>query len=208
MSWFSSFINPGGAYKKAGEAEQAGYDTAQGIYKPYMNKGDQAGNSLQDMMTRLMNPGGLQDDWASNYSTSPYAKQMQSEAQSGGLDAASAMGLGGSSSAVSNIQKGSANIMQQDRQNYMDDMMKKYMAAMGIGENMYNTGAGIAGKAGEDAMNHGMWQGQNTYNQNSAGGNMFGKMAGTAGGLVAGGLTGGAGLPLFGGMTSGMFGGS
>ena len=195
MSWFSNFMNPGRAYEGAGAKEQQGYDTAQGYYKPYTEHGETAGNSLQEMMDKMMHPEKLQDEWSKNYNTSEYAKQMQSEAQSGGMDAASAMGLGGSNTALSNIQKGSADIMQKDRQNYMNDMMQKYMGAMGIGQGMYNTGAGVAGQAGGSAQQHGEWQGQNTFNQQSAGTSQFKQMyqqALAAAAAAMGGKTGGA----------------
>ena len=216
MSWFSSFMHPGEAYKRAGEQEQAGYDQAQGMYQPYMQQGQQAGSSLQDMMAKMMNPGALQSEWSQGYETSPYAKQMQSEAQTGGMDAASAMGLGGSNAALSNIQKGSSDIMQKDRQNYMNDMMQKYMGAMGIGQGMYNTGANMTNQAGQNAMNHGQNQAGYAYGQNQAGGNMFGNLLSGVGGLAAGSIPwkklgnklGNMSMPGFSGMSSNMYGGS
>ena len=212
MSWLSDFTHPGRAYAKGGEREQQGYNEAQGYRKPYMDNGVGAGNSLQEMMKKLMNPGSLQDEWSKGYSKSPYATQLQDEARTGGMDAASAMGLGGSSASLSNIQKGSSDIMQKDRQNYMDDMMKKYMSAMGIGESMYGTGANTANSAASGAQSHGEWQGQNTFNEKNAGSSQMKQMIPMIMAMIMGknpmGGEGGGGIPGFSGMTSDMFGGS
>ena len=203
MSWLSEFMHPGRAYGESGKAEQAGYNEGKGYRQPYMDNGVGAGNTLKEMMDKLNNPGKLQDEWSQGYKTSDYAKQLQQANQTQGLDTASAMGLGGSSAALSNIQKGAGDIVQKDRQNYMDDMMKKYMTAMGIGQGMYNTGAGTANSQGNAAENHGQWQGQNTFNQHSAGGEQFKQIIPQ---IIA--MMKSMGLGGFPGMTSGMFGGS
>lgn len=199
MSWFSNMMHPGRGYDRAGQAEQQGYNTAQGYRQPFIDKGVGAGNTLQDMLNKLVNPVDLQNEWSKGYETSPYAKQLQAEAQSGGMDAASAMGLGGSSAALSNIQKGSADIMQKDRQNYMDDLMKKYHDAMGIGENMYGVGANTANQGAQSAQSHGEWQGQNEFNKTQAGSNMLKQILGMLGGGALGGMGGDLGnSPSFG----------
>ncbi len=185
MSWFSSFMHPGDAYKRAGKKEQQGYEEAQGMRQPWINQGQQAGNGLMDMLQKLMNPGALQDEWSKGYEESPYAQQLQQQNQTEGMDAASAMGLGGSSAALSNIQKGAGNIMQKDRQQYMNDLMQKYLAGAGIGGGMYNTGAQMAGQGAQGAQSHGEWQGQNAFNQQNAGGNMFGNFAAMIPGLIS-----------------------
>lgn len=213
MSWLSNFMHPGRAYDNAGRREQQGYDEAQGYRQPYLDNGAYAGNTLKEMMDKLSNPSSLQDEWSKGYETSPYAKQLQAGAQTSGLDAASAMGLGGSSAALSNIQKGSSDIMQKDRQNYMDDLMKKYMGAMGIGESMYGTGANTAGAAASGAQSHGEWQGANDFNKASAGSNQLKSMIAQAIKMAmatagVGGMGGGGGFPGFSGMSSDMFGGS
>ena len=206
MSWLSDFLNPGKAYKQAGEVEQAGYNESKGYRQPFIENGVGAGNNLKDMLNKLMNPGKLQNEWSQGYETSPYAQQLQKQNQTQGLDAASAMGIGGSSAALSNIQKGSGDIVQKDRQNYMDDMMKKYMAAMGIGESMYGTGATTANAGAEGAQKHGEWQGQNTFNEKSARTEQIKQMLP----MIIAAMTGGGsgGFPGFGGMTSDMYGGS
>ncbi len=186
MSWLSSFLNPGDAYKKAGETEQQYYNQAQGMYQPYMQLGQGAGNDLNSMLQQLMNPGALESEWAKGYEQSPYAQQGLKQNTANGLDAASAMGLGGSSAALNNINQGAGQIMQQDRQNYMNDLMQKYMQGIGIGQNMFGVGSNMANQAGQNAMNQGQWQAQNQYNQNAAGGNLLGGMLGGAAGMLGG----------------------
>ena len=177
MSWFSSFMHPGRAYKKASEIEQKNFDKSQQMRQPYMQHGEDAYSKLQEQMNNLMHPEKLQSDWASTYEKSPYAAQMQQEAMGQGMDAASASGLNGSSASIANIQKGSSDIMQKDRQQYMNDMMQKYMAAMGLGSNIYGTGASMASNSANAQQQHGENQAQMTYGRNSAGGNMFGNFA-------------------------------
>ena len=99
MSWFSQWLHPGGAYKGAQEQSEKYYNESKGYRQPYIEQGQNAYQQLQDQINKLTNPAALQDEWSKGYETSPYAKQLQAEAQTGGLDAASAMGLGGSSAA-------------------------------------------------------------------------------------------------------------
>lgn len=211
MSWLSGVMHPGRAYDAAEQAQKGYYDQAQGFRQPFIDKGTGAGNSLQDMLSKLMNPGALQDEWAKGYEKSGYAQQLQDQSQTSGLDAASAMGLGGSSAGLANIQKGAGDIVQKDRQNYMNDMMQKYMGAMGLGESMYGTGANMASQSAQGAQQQGEWVGNNAFNKNQAGSNMLMKiapmiMAMMMGKNPMGGDSGG--FPGFGGMSSDMFGGS
>lgn len=203
MSWFSEMMHPGRSYDKAQAAKDAFYKSSQGTRQPYIDRGERGGINLEEMMSKLMNPGQLQDEWSKGYTESPYAKQLEAQNQTSGLDAASAMGLGGSSAALTNIQKGSGDIVQKDRQNYMDDMMKKYMAAMGIGGSLYGTGASMGDKNATGQENQGDWTATNNFNKNSSGSNMLQQIL-----SMLGGAAGGGAFPGFGGMSSDMFGGS
>ena len=174
MSWMSQFFNPAGGYNAASDTSNQYYQNAQGYQQPYMQRGNQVGGGLQDMFGKLQDPAAMQNEWAQGYQTSPYAQQMMNQAQSSGMDAASAMGLGGSSAALGNIQSGASNIMQGDRQNYMNDLMQKYMAGIGLGENMYGVGANAANSSSQNAMNQGQDQAMLNYGKNTAGGEMFG----------------------------------
>lgn len=160
MSLWDQIFHPGRAYKSAGKEITKGYNQGQGYLNPYNQAGNDQIQKLMEAQNRLMNPGGLQDEWAKNYQISPYAKQLQDQAKAGGMDAASSQGLLGSSTATNAIQQGSSNIMNADRQQYMNDMMQKYLAGLGLGTNMFNTGANTAGQMSNNA---------NQYGQNMAG---------------------------------------
>jgi hypothetical protein len=77
--------------------------------------------------------------------------------------------------------------MQNDRKQYLDDLMQKYMASIGIGQNLYGTGAAAAGQMGQNAM----MQGQNSINNaNNLAGLKYGSV--NAPGQMIGNLLGGA----------------
>lgn len=163
MGWFDQFkglVDPGSAYRHAGKEITKGYNQGQGYLDPYNKAGTGQIDRLTGAQDRLMNPGALQDEWAKNYQMSPYAKQLQDQAKAGGMDAASSQGLLGSSTAINSIQQGSSNIMNADRQKYMDDMMQKYMSGVGIGQGIFGQGAGAANQMSQNA---------NQYGQNMAG---------------------------------------
>lgn len=165
MSWLSSWLHP-----------QRGYNAAQEQYDKYYN---QAQGPLNEYMKNLMDPQALQDKWMKGYKESEQAKNMEGMAQQHGLDAASSMGLMGSSPALSAIQAGTSQIGANDRQNYLNDLMDKY-----------KTGAGVAGQASQNAMNMGDRSGSMAYGQQNAGGDLFGGIAGGIGKTLLDFLTG------------------
>jgi hypothetical protein len=186
MSWLSSFLHPDRGYKAGQEQLDKYYNEAQGAYNPYMQNGQNAGNNLNDYMQQLMDPQALQDKWSQGYQTSGAAKDAMGMAQQNGLDAASSMGLMGSSAGMQALQAGTSQIQNADKQQYLDDLMKKYMSGAGIAGDMYNTGANAAGQFGQNAMNQGQNSAQMQYNQTNAQGNLFGQGLGTAAALGAG----------------------
>lgn len=188
---FHSFMHPEEGYKAAeGQAEQY-YRDAQGNLQPYNQNGMNMYQKLMQQQQALNDPAALQNQWASGYQESPYAKQQEQNATSSGLDAASSMGLMGSSAALNNIQKSSGEIMQGDRQNYMNDLMQKYMASIGIGQNIYGIGANAAGNMSSNAMNQGQTMAGLKYGETNAPGDQFGKILGTAANLGVNYATGG-----------------
>jgi hypothetical protein len=201
----SSFFNPQEGFQSAEEQMQKFFEMMQkygqdanNTLNPYNQNGMNQYGRLNNQANELGDPQALENKWASGYSESPYAQQMTKEATAGGLDAASSMGLMGSSAALSNIQKSAGNIMQSDRQAYMDDLMKKYMASVGIGKNLYGVGANAAGgmsandmNMGTNAMNMGQTMGGLKYGETNAPGEMFGKLAGGAADIGLNWATGG-----------------
>lgn len=151
--FFQQLFHPGAAtgdaidiLKQYFQQGQQGEQQAQQQFQPYMDRGNQAGGSLMDFIQQLSNPQQLESQWSSGYTQSPYAKQMLSQNQSSGMDAASQMGLMGSSAALQNIQNSAGNIVQGDRQNYMNDLFQKLMGGAGIAQNVYGTGANATGQ--------------------------------------------------------------
>ncbi len=193
MSWLSDFMHPGRPYQDAQNEANRGYNEGQGYYKPYAQHGQESGDMLAKMMQMLSNPQQMQKEWASSYEKSPYATQLQNEAQGAGMDAASQMGLQGSSGALSNIQKGASNIMQGDRQNYFNDLMQKLNAGIGVGQNMYGIGANAAGQMGQNAISHGNDMAGLKFGEKSAGANRLSTLGSGALQMLMQYLTGGAG---------------
>lgn len=174
MDDISSFFNPQRGYEDAAKQLQQYYQQAQGNLQPYAMNGQNIFQSLLGQYQKLSNPADLENQWASTYTMSPYAKNLQGQATQSGLDAASSMGLMGSSAALNNIQNSAGNIMQSDRQQYLDDLMDKYKTAIGLGQNIYGTGANAAGMLSNNAMNMGNNMAQAAYGEANAPGNMFG----------------------------------
>lgn len=168
-----SFLNPSRGYDQAGKELQKGWGEAKGFEMPFLNNGLDQTNRLNSAENNLLNPGAMQNQWAKGYEMSPYAQQLQQQAKSAGLDAASSQGLLGSSASINNIQQGASNIMQKDRQQYMNDLMQKYMAGIGIGQNMYGTGANMGGMMGGQALDVGSGMGSMAFGANKASGDQF-----------------------------------
>ncbi len=184
----SSFLDPGEAYSRAEQASREGYGEAKGYQEPFRQGGlDQYGR-LNQATGDLLNPEALQSKWASGYESSPYAQQLLKQNQASGLDTASSMGLSGSSAALGNIQQGAGNIVQADRQKYLDDLMQKYMHGIGLGQSLYGTGASAATNLAHKAVGQGDTQAGLQYGRYNAPGEMFGKLLGQGVSAATGGL--------------------
>jgi hypothetical protein len=184
MSWLSSFLNPGKGYDEGQKELEKYYNQAQGYLQPYNNNGQQQYGNLQEIINNFMHPEKLQDEWVKNYKESEAAKNTANMAQQQGLDAASSMGLIGSSPALQAIQGGTANVVAQDRQNYLNDLMQKYLSGAGLSQNIYGVGANTAGSQSTNAMNMGTNSANNTINRENAGGNLLGGLIGMGGRIL------------------------
>lgn len=214
MSWLSNLLHPKRAYDKAAAQSQAGYNQAQGYLDPYNQSGQGANNWLTDQRNNLSNPADLQNQWAEGYEMSPYAKQLQTQAMDSGMNAAGSMGLLGSSAALGNLQQGSTNIMNADRQQYMNDLMQKYLTGIGIGTGQANNGMNAAGQMGQNSINQGNTQAGLTFGGQNAGSNMLmqllsslgqGGLQYLTGGMGQGGMGRGAWAPQQGSPGYGMY---
>ncbi len=173
MSWLSQLFHPGRGYDKAKQDTQDAYNKANGRLDTYSQGGADANDKLNKLFEALSNPGKLTDEWGKGYKESDYAKQLGQSSIDKGLNAAGSMGLMGSSAALNNIQEEGSDIVAKDRQNYMNDMMTKYLASLGIATNQFNTGADAAGKQSQNDMTQGTTNANLDFGKYNAGPNMI-----------------------------------
>ncbi len=195
MSWLSSFLHPDQSYGASQDELNKYYNQGQGQLQPYNQNGQDAYGKYSGAMDKLLNPTALQDEWSKNYQESDMAKQNEATASQHGLNAAQQMGLSGSTPALQAIQSGTSGIVAKDRQSYLDDLMKKYMSGIGIGQDIYGKGANAAGQMSQNDMNMGTNSAQNQFNQKNSQGDLFGKLLGVGAGVAGtalGGPIGGA----------------
>lgn len=200
MSWLSKMFHPERGYDKAQEQLDKYFGQAQGALDPYNQNGQGAYGDIQTAMKALLNPEALQNKWIQNYEESPAAKQAEALAQQHGLNAASGLGLMGSGTALDAIQTGKTQIGLNDRQNYLDNLMQKYLAGIGIGQNIYGTGANAATAQSGNAMNMGQNSAQMAFGKENAQGDLLSKLLGGGLGLVGSALGG----PIGGALGSGL----
>jgi len=173
-----SFLNPQKGYEKAGQEMQQYYRDAQGNIMPFTQGGIAQLPRLNQQANRLNDPAKLQGQWAKSYEMSPQAQQLQQQARETGMNEASSMGLMGSSSALQNVQNTASNIMSADKQKYLDDLMNKYLASIGIGQNLYGVGAQTGGQQSQNAMNMGQNMAGLKYGKTNAPGELLSKLLG------------------------------
>ena len=184
MGLFSG--DPGKGYKKAGKQINKSWQEALGYMKPYQQNGMDEYGRLRDATGALLDPAALESKWMEGYKTSPYAQHEAGVAKEQGLDAASSMGLIGSSPALESIQTNMSNILNADRRNYLQDLMDKYMAGIKSSQGVYGIGANTAGEIGRGAIQTGENLAKLKYGETNASGeqinSMFGQMIGQYGG--------------------------
>ena len=127
MGWWDSLFHPEKGYQKGQEQLDKYYQQAMQQLQPYNTNGQQQYGNLNEYINNLMHPEKLQDEWVKNYKESEAAKNAENTAQEHGLSAASSLGLNGSTPALQAIQQGTSGIAAADRQNYLNDLMQKYL---------------------------------------------------------------------------------
>jgi hypothetical protein len=192
-SMIDSFFNPGAGYEDASKKMEEAWRNAQKWQVPYWQQGQDQWGRLNEAENKLLNPNSLLDEWMSKYEQSPWAKQTMENSREAGLEAASSQGLMGSSAATKNIQQSAHDVMSADRERYMQDMMQKYMAGIGIGQNIYGTGAQMGSNLGQQSLNAGGYMGDMAYGQRAAGGNRLADMMNAMAKMYLSSQTGGAG---------------
>jgi hypothetical protein len=193
MSWLTSWLHPDRGYKDANDVLTNSYNEGKGFQQPYNQNGQNQYANLQEYINNLMHPEKLQDEWIKNYHESEAAKNAETAAQEHGLNAAGASGLGGSNSAINAIQKGTSRIGNEDRQQYLNDLMEKYKVGAGLSSGIYGVGASTANNMATNANNFGQNSAGLKFGETNAPGEMFGKIGGAGIKLLMDYLTGGFG---------------
>lgn len=175
----TSFLNPDRAYAQAGEQLQNYFGQAQQQLQPYIDQGQAAHAPLAQTMQSLLNPQALHNEWLQGYETSPHAQHLQEQAMQQGLEAASSMGLMGSSPVLQALQAGSSRIVAQDRDNYLNNLLQKYLSGAQMAQGLYGTGAQMGGLLGQLTTQHGQGMAEMTYGQQAAPGMLGGQLLGT-----------------------------
>lgn len=188
-----SFLHPERGYEAGNEELNKAWNEARGYMQPFQQAGTNEIGRLHDATGRLLDPATLQNEWAKGYEMSPYAKDELMRSQNLGLDAASSMGLNGSSAALENTQRTGSSIMNADRQKYLDSLMQKYLLGVQSSQNIFGTGAGVGTSLGQGALQTGENRAQMRYGAANAPGEMFGHLLG-AGASAAG--TYATGMPM------------
>jgi hypothetical protein len=170
---FSSFMQPEKGYKKGQEQLDKYYNQSQGYYQPYVNQGQEAYGDLNNAMQSLLNPTELYDQWMNSYQTSDAAKFAQERAMDQGLNAASAMGVLGSTPAMKSIQAGTNQIGSEDQLNYIKQLMNMYLPGAELAQGIYGTGAQAGNAMGQNAMQMGQNSAQMAFGKQNAPGQMF-----------------------------------
>lgn len=190
MGLFSSFFHPERGYEKAQDEMQQYYNQAQNFQKPYNQFGQEAYGPLSGAMQALLNPEGLMSRFQNAYTESPSAKYAENLAGEHGMNAASSMGLLGSTPALQVIQEGKSRIGLEDRDSYINRLIQQYLQGAGIAGNIYNTGASTASNMGSNAMRMGENASQLAYNRENAPGGLFGSLLGLGGSIAGSALSG------------------
>jgi len=190
MSWLSSFLHPGRAYEKAGNEYQKHYNEGQGYLQPYNENGQQAYGNLSGAMENLLNPQDLYNEWASGYQTSPAAQNAQGRAREQGAQAASSMGIFGSTPALQSIQAGTSQIGAEDFDRYMDNLMQKYVSGAQLAQGIYGQGGQAGNAMGQNANQMGQNSAQMAFGKQNAPGQMFNDLLKTGAYMFTGGMGG------------------
>lgn len=178
-----SFLHPEKGYEKAQNALQPYFEQSQQYLQPYNQHGQEAYGHLSGAMEKLLNPAALHDEWLNNYHESDAARFAKERASNEGLWAANAMGLGGSTPALSAIQAGRARIGAEDEQRFIDQLLQKYLSGANIAQGIYGQGAQAGSQLGQNAYHHGQNLAELAYGRQNAPGQLFGNLIGSAANL-------------------------
>lgn len=201
----SSFFHPERGYQKGQEQLDKYYNQTSQLYQPYINQGQEAYGHVNTAMQNLLNPAQFRDEMLSQYQPSESARLRAETAQNSGLDAASSMGLMGSTPALQAIQSGTNNILANDELSYLQQLFDMYGTGAKMAQDIYGTGANAAHALGQNTMQMGENSAQMAFGKQNAPGEMFNNLLqaliyqGRQGGGSPGAQGGGSGWSTSGG---------
>lgn len=190
MSFLSSIF--GGGDSSAQSDLTNYYNQGKSYLSPYATAGNTILPQLTGAASALLNPEQLETNWINSYQESPYAKQLSGITSQAGMDTASSMGLLGSNSALGAITQSTGDIVSKDRQNYLNDLMTKYLGGVNALRSVYSGGENAANALGNLSQTMGENSADLAYNAANGPGDLLAGLIGTAGGAFLGGPGGAA----------------
>lgn len=169
----SSLFNPQEGYKQYGNTMRDFYNQSRLAQQPFIQAGQNQASILGDAQNQLMHPNEFLSNLLKDYEMSPYAQQSLANAQSAGLNSLSAQGLLGSSTGIRAAQNNAQGIMNQDRSEYLRNLLNQYNAGLNLGQNIFNTGASGASNFANTAANFGNAIGAAQFGEANAPGDML-----------------------------------
>ena len=191
-SALADLFSSGKPYQAGSQAASQEFNQARSDMMPFIQSGQNAINPLTTAANSLLNPAQLRQQWLNSYQESPEAKYEENMATQEGLNSAASQGLLGSTAGEQAIQQGTGLINLQDQQNYLQDLMNKYMGGVNTMRGMYSTGANLTGWMGEGGLaeNAGNVMGNLAYGRAQAPLSMLNRLIGTGMGYELGGKPG------------------
>lgn len=192
---FKSFMHPEKGYQKAQEQLDQYYNQGQQYLQPYNQQGQEQYGNLSGAVNNLLNPSSLMDRWMQDYKQSEQSKIAQARAMESGNNAASAMGMVGSTPALQAMQAGASEIGAQDEQRYIERLIQQYLQGANLAQGIYGQGANTTGAMSNNAANMGQNSAQMAYGRQNAPGQMFNDLLKTGAYAYTGGTSGGGSNP-------------
>ena len=197
MSMLSSLFGGGG--QTPADAARPYYDKIipmeQGNYNPYMEQGQQAGNTLTDQFGQLANdPGAKYNDLMSGYNETPGFQQHRKESLQAAQNSAAAGGERGTQDDQVFQARLANSLSNEDMQNYYKNVSGLYGTGLQGEQGLYNTGYDATKSLTSDTANVYGQQGQLAYNSQAEHDKRKQDLLGSlikAGGTIAGGFLGG-----------------
>jgi hypothetical protein len=168
-----SFLHPERGYEKAQEQLGQYYNQGQNYLAPYHQQGQEAYGKLNGAMDQLLNPEQLYGRFAQSYETSPATMAAQERGRNSSLEAASSMGLMGSSAALNALNAQNQDIENNALQDYIKMLTGQYLEGAHLAQGVYGQGANAAGALSNNANMQGQNMGNLAYGKQNAPGQLF-----------------------------------